>query len=89
MELLHRDLIAVHEKVQQVNSQVSRCGAQPEVVADNGDEVGKVPSQVELRRLAFVGGQLWLLAEKTMRLRQPCYSSSGAVASPYARQAIF
>lgn len=44
VKLLHCDLIAVHEKVQQVNSQVSCCGAQPEVVAHNGDKVGKVPS---------------------------------------------
>lgn len=49
MKLLYCDLIAVHEKVQQVNSEVSCCWAQPEVVAHNGDKVGKVTSQVELR----------------------------------------
>lgn len=64
VELLHRDIVAVHEEVQQVDRQVSGRGTQPEVVADDGHKVGKVPSQAELRRLAFVGRQLELLAEK-------------------------
>lgn len=68
MKLLHRDIIAVHEEVQQVDGQVSGCGTQPEAVADNGYEVGKVSSQVELRGLTFVGRQLELLANM-LRMR--------------------
>lgn len=66
MELLHCDIIAVHEEVQQVDGQVSGCRTQPEAVADDGYEVCKVSSQVELRGLAFVGGQLELLLDNRM-----------------------
>lgn len=68
MELLHRDIVAVHEKVQQVNSKVPSCGTQPEVVADDGYEVCKVSPQVELRGLAFEGGQLELLNDNILHL---------------------
>ena len=67
MKLLHRDVIAVHEEVQQVDGQVSGCRTQPEAVADDGYEVGEVSSQVELRGLAFVGRQLELLMENIRR----------------------
>ena len=63
MKLLHRDIIAVHEEVQQVDGQVSGCRTQPEAVADDGYEVCEVPPQVELRRLAFEGRQLELLLD--------------------------
>lgn len=69
MKLLHRHIVAVHEKVQQVDSQVSGCRAQPEAIADNGYEVGKVSSEVELRGLAFVGRQLELLADNMLAFR--------------------
>lgn len=49
VKLLQRDVIAVHEEVQQVDGQVSGRGTQLEAVADNGYEVCKVSSQVELR----------------------------------------
>lgn len=55
VELLHRDIITVHEEVQQVDGQVPGCGAEAEVVADDGDEVREVPPEVQLRGLAFVG----------------------------------
>lgn len=66
MKLLHRDIIAVHEEVQQVDGQVSGCRTQPEAVADDGYEVCEVPPQVELRRLAFEGRQLELLFRRHM-----------------------
>lgn len=44
MKLLHGDVIAVHEEIQQVDGQVSGGGAQPEAVADDGYEVCKVSS---------------------------------------------
>lgn len=69
MKLLHGDVVAVHEQVQQVDGQVSGCGTQPEVVADNGHQVGKVPSQAELRGLSFVRRQLELLKANAFRLR--------------------
>lgn len=68
VKLLHCDIIAVHKKVQQVDSQVSGCRTQPEVVADDGYEVCKVSSQVELRGLAFEGRQLKLLLDNTLYL---------------------
>lgn len=55
MKLLHRDIIAVHEEVQQVDGQVPGRRAQPEAVADDGYEVCKVSPQTELRGLAFEG----------------------------------
>lgn len=64
VKLLHRDVVAVHEQVQQVDGQVSGCRTQPKVVADNGHKVGKVSSQAELRRLSFVRRQLELLKTK-------------------------
>lgn len=64
VKLRHRDIIAVHEEVQQVDGEVSGCGTQPEAVADDGDEVCEVSPQVELRGLAFVGRQLELLLEQ-------------------------
>lgn len=63
MKLLHCDIIAVHEEVQQVDGQVSGCRAQPEAVADDGYEVCKVSSQAELGGLSFVGRQLELLLD--------------------------
>lgn len=49
VKLLHCHIVAVHEQVQQVDGQMSGCRTQPEVVASDGQEVDKVPSQVELR----------------------------------------
>lgn len=66
MKLLHRHIIAVHEEVQQVDGQVSGCRTQPEAVADDGYEVCKVSSQVELRGLTFVGRQLELLLDNNV-----------------------
>lgn len=63
MKLLHGDVVAVHEQVQEVHRQVPGRGAQPEVVADDGHQVGEVPPQAELGGLGFVGGQLELLEE--------------------------
>lgn len=69
MKLLHCDVVAVHEQVQQVDGQVSGCRTQLEVVADDGHQVSKVPSQAELRRLSFVRRQLELLKGKASGLR--------------------
>lgn len=55
MKLLHRDVIAVHEEVQQVDGQVSGRRTEPEAVADNGYEVCEVSPQIELRGLTFEG----------------------------------
>lgn len=63
MELLHRHVVAVHEEVQQVDGQVSGCGAQPEVAAEDGQEVREVPPEGQLRGLASVGRQLQLLLD--------------------------
>lgn len=65
MKLLQRDIITVHEKVQQVDGQVSGCRTKPEAVTDDGYEVCKVSPQVELRGLTFVGRQLELLTDST------------------------
>lgn len=65
MKLLHGDVIAIHEKVQQVDSQVSGCGAELQMVADDSYEVSKVPPEVELRGLTFVGRQLEFLLDNT------------------------
>lgn len=87
MKLLHGDIVAVHEEVQQVDAQVSGCRTQPEVVADDGYEVCKVSPQVELGGLAFVGWQLkFLLDNKTrpslhllcMRIQRAEHSHTGA-----------
>lgn len=64
-----RDIIAVHEEVQQVDAQVSGRGTQPEVVADDGYEVRIVSPQIQLRGLALVGRQLELLLEHILSLR--------------------
>lgn len=69
MKLLHCDVVAVHEQVQQVDGQVSGCRTQSEVVADDGHQVSKVPSQAELRGLSFVRRQLELLKENVLKLR--------------------
>lgn len=65
MELLHRDVIAVHEEVQQVHSQVSSCWTQPEAVAHDGYEVCKVTPKVQLWGLTFVNRQPQLLKRET------------------------
>lgn len=65
MKLLHSDVIAVHEKVQQVDGQVSGWGAELQMVADDSDEVSKVSPEVELRGLTFEGRQLEFLLDKT------------------------
>lgn len=64
MKLLHRYIIAVHEKVQQVDGKVSGCWAQPVAIAYDCYEVCKVAPEVELGGLAFVGGQLDFLKKK-------------------------
>lgn len=76
MKLLHGDVIAVHEEVQEVDGQVSGCGAEPEVVADDGNEVSKVTPEAELRGLSFVGGQLELLLENTGHVSNPDHGTS-------------
>lgn len=77
MKLLHGDVVAVHEQVQQVDGQVSGCRTQSEVVADDGHQVCKIPSQAELRGLCFVRRQLELLKENAFRLRlQRTYTRS-------------
>lgn len=81
MELLHGDGVAVHEQVQQVDGQVSGCRTQPEVVAHNGHQVGKVSSQAELRRLSFVRRQLQLL-EGNMCLNMVTQNISCLLAKP-------
>lgn len=78
VKLLHCDVVAVHEQVQQVDGQVSGCRTQPEVVADDGHQVGKVPSQAELRGLSFVRRQLELLQEQAFRLRLQRTKSSSS-----------
>jgi len=75
VKLLHGDVIAVHEKVQQVDSQVSGGGTKPKAVADDGYEVCKVSSQVELRGLTFVGRQLELLLDNTLWIRSQDHTS--------------
>lgn len=55
VKLLHRDVIAVHEEVQQVDGQVPGRRTEPEAVADNGYEVCEVSPQIELRGLTFEG----------------------------------
>lgn len=65
MELLHRDVIAVHEEVQQVHSQVSGCWTQPEPVAHYGYEVCKVAPEVQLWGLTFINRQPQLLQRDT------------------------
>lgn len=72
MKLLHRDIIAVHEEVQQVDGKVSGCRTQPETVADDGYEVRKVSPEVELRGLTFEGRQLELLLDNILCWRHEC-----------------
>lgn len=46
MQLLCGYVIAVHEEVQQIHSQMSRSRTESEPVAHNGNQVCKVSSQV-------------------------------------------
>lgn len=61
MQLLDGDVIAVHEQIQQVDGEVSRRRAEREAIAHNGDQIGKIAPEVQLRGLALVRRQLQLL----------------------------
>lgn len=63
VKLLYRDVIAVHEQVQQINSQVSGRRTQLEAIADYSDKVCKISSKAQLWGLAFVRRQPQLLKD--------------------------
>lgn len=68
MKLLHRDVIAVHEEVQQVHGQVSSRRTQPEPVTHNGYEVCKVAPEVQLWGLTFINRQPQLLQKRDTKV---------------------
>lgn len=74
VELLHGDVIAVHEEVQQVDGEVASCRTQPETVADDGNEVCEVPPEAELRGLSFEGRQLELLFDSKVHCHLPTHT---------------
>ena len=68
MQLLNRDVIAVHEQVQQVDGKVAGRRAQSEAIAHNGNQISKIPPETQLRGLALVRRQLQLINEKEEHL---------------------
>lgn len=64
MQLLDGAVIAVHEQVQQVDCKMSGRRAECEAIAHNGDQISKIPPEIQLRRLALVRRQLQLLNEE-------------------------
>lgn len=54
MQLLNRDVIAIHEQVQQIDSKVAGRRAQSEAIAHNGNQISKISPETQLRGLALV-----------------------------------
>lgn len=59
-------VVAVHEQVQQVDGEMAGRGAEGEAIAHNGNQISKIPPEVQLRRLALVRRQLQLLVPKRL-----------------------
>lgn len=64
MQLLNRDVVAIHEEVQQIDSKMSSRRAESEAVAHDGNQISKIPPETQLRGLALVRRQLQLLEQE-------------------------
>lgn len=64
MQLLNRDVIAIHEQVQQIDSKMSGRRAECEAIAHYGNQISKISPETQLRGLALVRRQLQLLNQK-------------------------
>lgn len=64
MQLLNRDVVTIHEEVQQIDSKMSGGRAESEAVAHDGNQISKIPSETQLRGLALVRRQLQLLKQE-------------------------
>lgn len=60
----------VHEEVEQVDGQVASRGAQLVAITEDGEQVSKVASHSDLRRMSMVCRQLQLLGTDNVGIKE-------------------
>lgn len=71
------DIVAVHEVVQQVDSQMPGCRAQLAVTAQQGQDIHKEATALQEWGVGTEGGQLQLLQDRWAETGQGCHREPG------------